>query len=77
MLGFGGMDSDGLRSGMAFTVEYHRGGKKVGEAQWLTPIPPTRDYAYQGLLLHGADSAVILDEEGTVLARETRRPRDV
>lgn len=61
---------------MAFIIEYRRGNENVAEIHWPTPIPPTRDFAYQGLLRHDADSANILDDEGNVLARETRWSKD-
>jgi hypothetical protein len=53
---------------MAFLIEYLRGDKKVGEAAWPTPIPPTRDFARHSLILHQADTAIILDEDGRKLA---------
>jgi hypothetical protein len=58
---------------MAFVIQYLRDDTKVGESNWLTPIPPTRELAQHGLLLHEADTAVILDEDGKELVRETRR----
>jgi hypothetical protein len=55
---------------MAFVIQYLRDGAKVGESVWLTPIPPTHDYAQHSLALYEADTALILDEEGNEVARE-------
>ena len=49
---------------MAFTIQYLSNGREVGETPWPSDLPPTRDFAWQGLQLREADTAIIRDEVG-------------
>ncbi len=53
---------------MAFTIQYLSNGSEVGETPWPSDLPPTRDFAWQGLKLREADTAIIRDEVGKPLA---------
>jgi len=59
---------------MAFTIQYLKNGAEVAETPWQSDIPPTRNFARQGLKRHGADTAVIRDEVGKHLAVIPEKP---
>ena len=58
---------------MAFTIQYLSNGQEVGETPWLSDIPPTRDFAWQGIRRRKADTAIIRDEVGKQLALITEK----
>lgn len=58
---------------MAFTIQYLLNGQEVGETPWHSDMPPTRDFARQGIQLRKADTAIIRDEVGKHLAVVTEK----
>jgi hypothetical protein len=49
---------------MAFTIQYLKDGSEVAEAPWASDMPPTRQFARDGIKFRKADTAIIRDEVG-------------
>jgi hypothetical protein len=58
---------------MAFTIQYLSNDREFDETPWLNDIPPTRDFALQGIQRRKADTAIIRDELGKHLALITEK----
>lgn len=54
---------------MHFKIRYFRNGKFLGEMPWTGTIMVATKVAMDGLVIHNADSVVVLDETGNVAAR--------
>jgi len=61
---------------MAFSIKYLRNRKPIWHAQWTVDIPPPRHFVRYCLDVHGADTAIVLDEDGHELVVERRLARD-
>jgi hypothetical protein len=63
----------GLGFGMAYTIQYLTNGAEIAETPWSSDMPPSRDFAWQGIMLREADTAIIRDEVGKHLAVITEK----
>jgi hypothetical protein len=58
---------------MAYTIQYLTNGAEIAETPWSSDMPPSRDFAWQGIKLREADTAIIRDEVGKHLAVITEK----
>ena len=54
---------------MHFKIRYFRDGKLLSETPWTGTIMIATRVAVEGLIIHNADSVIVLDESGKEAAR--------
>lgn len=62
---------------MSFSITYLRHGKAIWESTWPVDLPPACHFVQYSLLVHEADTAIILDEDGKHLTIERRQKTEV
>ena len=54
---------------MNFKIRYYRGNKFLGEMPWTGTVVVATKVAMDGLIIHNADSVIVLDENGKEAAK--------
>ena len=58
---------------MAYAIEYFREGNKIGDSPHQGPLGKTEEVAKNGLLIHNADFARIIDDNSGAEVSSVRR----